>query len=29
MEDHHDNDGAFFRGYTRLVRATTRRWWTR
>ncbi|CCM76205.1 efflux RND transporter permease subunit [Rhizobium mesoamericanum] len=29
IEDHHDNDGLFFRGYTRLVRATTRRWWTR
>ncbi|WP_160010421.1 efflux RND transporter permease subunit [Rhizobium sp. 18055] len=29
MEDHHDNDGAFFRGYSRLVRATTSRWWTR
>jgi multidrug efflux pump subunit AcrB len=29
MEDHHDNDGLFFRGYTRLVRATTSRWWTR
>ncbi|MDM9622567.1 efflux RND transporter permease subunit [Rhizobium sp. S96] len=29
MEDHHDNDGWFFRGYTRLVKATTSRWWTR
>ncbi|OWK24403.1 hypothetical protein AJ87_22120 [Rhizobium yanglingense] len=29
QEDHHDNDGLFFRGYTRLVRATTARWWTR
>lgn len=29
IEDHHDNDGWFFRGYTRLVRATTSRWWTR
>ncbi len=29
MEDHHDNDGWFFGGYTRLVKATTSRWWTR
>ncbi|KQV83731.1 efflux RND transporter permease subunit [Rhizobium sp. Root1220] len=29
IEDHHDNDGWFFRGYTRLVRATTSRWWSR
>ncbi|KRB61868.1 ABC transporter permease [Rhizobium sp. Root708] len=29
IEDHHDNDSLFFRGYTRLVRATTSRWWTR
>ncbi|MBB4231933.1 efflux RND transporter permease subunit [Rhizobium mongolense] len=29
QDDHHDNDGLFFRGYTRLVRATTARWWTR
>ena len=29
IEDHHENDGWFFRGYTRLVRATTSRWWTR
>jgi multidrug efflux pump subunit AcrB len=29
VEDHHDNDGLFFRGYTRLVRGTTSRWYTR
>ncbi|TCU14341.1 efflux RND transporter permease subunit [Rhizobium sullae] len=29
QDDHHDNDGLFFRGYTRLVRATTSHWWSR
>ncbi|MDG3576252.1 efflux RND transporter permease subunit [Rhizobium sp. YJ-22] len=29
MEDHHDNDGLLMKGYTRLVRGTTGRWYTR
>jgi multidrug efflux pump subunit AcrB len=29
VDDHHDNDGFFMRGYTRLVKATTRRWYMR
>ncbi|GEO85586.1 MULTISPECIES: efflux RND transporter permease subunit [Alphaproteobacteria] len=29
MEDHHDNDSAFMKGYTRLVRATTTHWYAR
>ncbi|MCJ7997791.1 efflux RND transporter permease subunit [Rhizobium cremeum] len=29
MDDHHDNDSAFMKGYTRLVRATTTRWYAR
>lgn len=29
MDDHHDNDSAFMKGYTRLVRATTSRWYAR
>jgi multidrug efflux pump subunit AcrB len=26
MDDHHDNDSAFMKGYTRLVRTTTTHW---
>ncbi|MFT4183772.1 MAG: efflux RND transporter permease subunit [Rhizobium sp.] len=29
VDDHHDNDGRFMRGYTWLVRITTKRWYTR
>ncbi|TBG69590.1 efflux RND transporter permease subunit [Rhizobium leguminosarum] len=29
MEDHHDNDGLLMRGYSRLIRGTTGRWYTR
>jgi multidrug efflux pump subunit AcrB len=29
VEDHHDNDGLFMRGYSRLVKATTSRWYMR
>ncbi|AYG67047.1 MULTISPECIES: efflux RND transporter permease subunit [unclassified Rhizobium] len=29
IEDHHDNDGRFMRGYSWLVRLTTKRWYTR
>lgn len=29
MDDHHDNDSAFMKGYTRLVRATTTHWYAR
>ncbi|THV21373.1 efflux RND transporter permease subunit [Peteryoungia ipomoeae] len=29
MDDHHDNDSLMMKGYTRLVRATTRRWYSR
>lgn len=29
VDDHHDNDGAFMRQYTRLVRVTTKKWYTR
>lgn len=29
MDDHHDNDGALMKAYTRLVTATTRKWWAR
>jgi multidrug efflux pump subunit AcrB len=29
MDDHHDNDSAFLKAYTRLVRFTTRRWYSR
>ncbi|NGO62415.1 efflux RND transporter permease subunit [Rhizobium daejeonense] len=29
MDDHHDNDSAFMKGYTRLVRATTSHWYAR
>ena len=29
MEDHHDNDGLVMKGYTKLVRGTTGRWYTR
>ncbi|MBB4566213.1 efflux RND transporter permease subunit [Rhizobium leucaenae] len=29
VEDHHDNDGRFMRGYSWLVRITTKRWYTR
>ncbi|MBW8319721.1 MAG: efflux RND transporter permease subunit, partial [Rhizobium sp.] len=29
MDDHHDNDSAFMKGYTRLVRTTTTRWYAR
>jgi HAE1 family hydrophobic/amphiphilic exporter-1 len=29
LEDHHDNDSLLMRGYTRLMRATTGRWWQR
>ncbi|TPP11812.1 efflux RND transporter permease subunit [Rhizobium glycinendophyticum] len=29
MDDHHDNDSAFLKAYTRVVRFTTRRWYSR
>lgn len=29
MDDHHDNDGRLMKAYTRLVSATTRKWWAR
>ncbi|NKN35731.1 efflux RND transporter permease subunit [Agrobacterium sp. a22-2] len=29
MDDHHDNDSAFMKGYTRLVRTTTTHWYAR
>ncbi|MEZ2220075.1 efflux RND transporter permease subunit [Rhizobium sp. RCC_161_2] len=29
VDDHHDNDGRFMRGYSWLVRLTTRKWYTR
>ncbi|CAN7516001.1 efflux RND transporter permease subunit [Rhizobium sp. LjRoot30] len=29
MDDHHDNDSAFLKGYTWLVRGTTKRWYMR
>ena len=29
MDDHHDNDGTFMKGYTRLVRTTTTHWYAR
>ncbi|MDL2400648.1 efflux RND transporter permease subunit [Rhizobium mayense] len=29
IDDHHDNDGRFMRGYSWLVRITTKRWYTR
>ncbi len=29
MDEHHDSDGPIMRGYTRLVSATTRRWYWR
>jgi multidrug efflux pump subunit AcrB len=29
MDDHHDNDSAFMKGYTRLVRSTTTHWYAR
>ncbi len=29
MEDHHDNDGWLMKAYTRIVTATTRKWWAR
>ncbi|MDL2405352.1 efflux RND transporter permease subunit [Rhizobium calliandrae] len=29
IDDHHDNDGRFMRGYSWLVRLTTKRWYTR
>jgi multidrug efflux pump subunit AcrB len=29
MDDHHDNDGKLMKAYTRLVTATTRKWWAR
>ncbi|KAA1182504.1 efflux RND transporter permease subunit [Rhizobium tropici] len=29
VHDHHDNDGRFMRGYSWLVRQTTKRWYTR
>ncbi|KPF46448.1 efflux RND transporter permease subunit [Rhizobium sp. AAP43] len=29
MDDHHDNDSLFLKGYTRIVRFTTRRWYSR
>jgi multidrug efflux pump subunit AcrB len=29
VDDHHDNDGGFMRGYTWLVKATTKKWYTR
>ncbi|AYG60123.1 efflux RND transporter permease subunit [Rhizobium jaguaris] len=29
IDDHHDNDGRFMRGYSWLVRITTKKWYTR
>ena len=29
VDDHHDNDGPLMRGYSRLVRLTTSKWYTR
>ncbi|MDS7597810.1 efflux RND transporter permease subunit [Agrobacterium tumefaciens] len=29
MDDHHDNDGPLMKAYTRMVTATTRKWWAR
>ncbi|MBN8949264.1 MULTISPECIES: efflux RND transporter permease subunit [unclassified Rhizobium] len=29
VDDHHDNDGRFMRGYSWLVRVTTKKWYTR
>ncbi|CAN7396097.1 efflux RND transporter permease subunit [Agrobacterium tumefaciens] len=29
MDDHHDNDGRLMKAYTRMVSATTRKWWAR
>lgn len=29
MDDHHDNDSASLKAYTRIVRLTTRRWYSR
>ncbi|RSC36439.1 efflux RND transporter permease subunit [Agrobacterium sp. FDAARGOS_525] len=29
MDDHHDNDGKLMKAYTRMVTATTRKWWAR
>ena len=29
VDDHHDNDGWLMKSYTRMVTATTRRWWAR
>ncbi|UJW74463.1 efflux RND transporter permease subunit [Rhizobium sp. SL42] len=29
MDDHHDNDSAFMKGYTRIVRLTTSHWYSR
>ncbi|SCB17242.1 efflux RND transporter permease subunit [Rhizobium lusitanum] len=29
VDDHHDKDGPFMRGYSALVRLTTKRWYTR
>ncbi|MFS8114351.1 efflux RND transporter permease subunit [Rhizobium jaguaris] len=29
VDDHHDNDGRFMRGYSWLVRITTKKWYTR
>lgn len=29
MDDHHDNDGRLMKAYTRMVTATTRKWWAR
>ncbi len=29
VDDHHDNDGWLMKAYTRMVTATTRKWWAR
>lgn len=29
VDDHHDNDGWLMKSYTRMVTATTRKWWAR
>lgn len=29
MDDHHDNDSRLMKAYTRMVTATTRKWWAR